>query len=139
MSDSASSVTSTLDTKILMSASAGFTGLLGFGMLLFSAELLAAFEVPSEGFSVALVGLAGTLYLGFAMLNWMARDKLIGGIYSRPVAIGNFTHFLAGSIVLVKQIVATSNPIALGAVAAVYALFAAGFGYVAFVGGGSCG
>lgn len=139
MSDSSPSVAGTLDTKILMTASAGFMGLLGLGALLFSRELLSAFGARPEGFAVALIAVAGTLYLGFAMLNWMARETLIGGIYSRPVAIGNFTHFLAGTIVLAKQIVATTAPILLGVVTAVYALFAAGFGYVAFAGGGSCG
>ena len=42
----------------------------------------------------------GALYFGFAMLNWTAKANLIGGIYSRPVAIGNFTHFLIGGLIL---------------------------------------
>lgn len=86
-----------------------------------------------------LIGVTGTLYLGFAMLNWIAREKLIGGIYSRPVAIGNFIHFLSGTIILTKHVLATPNPIAHGAITAGYALFAIGFGYVAFVRGGSYG
>jgi hypothetical protein len=34
------------------------------------------------------------------MLNWMARANRIGGIYSRPVAMGNFLHFTMGALVL---------------------------------------
>ena len=40
------------------------------------------------------------LYLGFASLNWMAKDNLIGGIYSPPVAIGIF---FAISMALLKS------------------------------------
>lgn len=139
MSDNSPSVTSPVNTKILMTTSAGFMGLLGLGTLLFSNELLSAFGARPEGFTVVLISIVGTLYLGFAMLNWMAREKLIGGIYSRPVVIGNFTHFLAGTVLLLEQVIATPNPIALGPVAAAYALFGTGFGFVAFAGGASCG
>lgn len=45
MSDHSPSVASPLDTKILMTTSAGFTGLLGLGSLLFSHELLFAFDL----------------------------------------------------------------------------------------------
>lgn len=113
--------------------------MLGLGALLFSQEVLDALGARSGGELVTLVGIVGTLYMGFALLNWMAREKLIGGIYSRPVAIGNFTHFLAGTVVLVDQVVSTTFPLILGTVTGLYALFAAGFGYVAFAGGGSCG
>src|SRR5204862_7388254 len=32
------------------------------------------------------------LYLGFAVLNWMGCVVLFGGIYGRPVALGNLCH-----------------------------------------------
>lgn len=139
MSDHSNSVVKPLNTKILMTTSAAVLGVLGFGALLFSQEVLTAIGGRSEGEVVTLVGILGTLYLSFGLLNWMAREKLIGGIYSRPVAIGNFTHFLAGTIVLADQVLATTFPVVLGTVTGLYALLAAGFGYVAFAGGGSCG
>mgnify|MGYP003148899902 CR=1 FL=1 len=40
------------------------------------------------------------LYLGFGILNWMAKGTLIGGIYNRPIAI--LMHFGVGVIALVK-------------------------------------
>ena len=38
------------------------------------------------------------------MLNWMAKGTLIGGIYNKPIAIGNFTHFTIGGLALIKII-----------------------------------
>ena len=53
-----------------------------------------------------LVQLAGALYVGFAMVNWMAKGNLLGGIYNRAVAMGNFADFGIGAIVLVKGLIA---------------------------------
>ena len=44
------------------------------------------------------------LYLGFGILNWMAKGTLIGGIYNKPIAIGNLMHFGVGAIALVKVV-----------------------------------
>lgn len=134
-----STVTRTLDTKILMGASAGMSGLFGLGALFFTHPLLSILGMRPEKTVVALVSIAGVLYLSFAVLNWMARGNLIGGIYSRPVAMGNFAHFLGGTIVFAKQVPAVAAPGIVGAIGGIYALFAIGFGYVAFARGGSCG
>jgi len=32
--------------------------------------------------------------LGFSILNWMSKASLIGGIYNKPLLIGNLLHFL---------------------------------------------
>jgi hypothetical protein len=56
----------------------------------------------------ALVQLMGTLYFGFAIMNWTAKDSAIGGIYARPVSLGNFGHFFAGGLLLLRY--QFSNP-----------------------------
>jgi len=121
-----------MNTRVLMIASALFTGLLGVAASFLPQEILAYLGVAPNDISVLVVQLAGALYLGYAMLNWMARSNLIGGIYSRPVAMGNFFHFTAGALVLVRSwmdgAVGIAIPIATGA----YALFAVGFGAVLF-------
>ena len=53
---------------------------------------------------MVIAQLAGVLYLGFAALNWMARGNIIGGIYSRPVTIGNVLHFVSGTAVILKAL-----------------------------------
>ncbi len=114
-------------------------GLLGLGVSLFPDEILQSFGTQPEGAPAVLIQLAGVFYMSFALLNWMAREKLIGGIYSRPVAMGNVVHFLAGSIVFVKHLTGSPLLVPFSIVAGVYALFAATFGTVAFAGGQSCG
>lgn len=122
-----------------MTASATCMALLGLGASFFPHEVLAYFGGRPEGTSVVLINVLGALYLGFAILNWMAREKLIGGIYSRPVALGNFVHFLAAALVLIKQLPTTASTpeYVIGTVA--YSIFAGCFGYVVFAGGGRCG
>ncbi len=81
--------------------------------------------------TLLLVQMMGAIYLGFALLNWMARGVLIGGIYARPVAMGNFLHFAMIGVMLAKAaIVHAVVPLALSA--AVYCFFAAWFGIVLF-------
>ena len=55
--------------------------------------------------TIILVQVTGALYMGFAMLNWMARSSVIGGIYGRPLSMGNFLHFavVAALLVMVRR------------------------------------
>lgn len=38
------------------------------------------------------------------MLNWMAKGSLIGGIYNRPIAVANFTHFIIAGLAVIKAL-----------------------------------
>jgi hypothetical protein len=62
----------------------------------------------------------------------MARANLIGGIYSRPVAIGNFSHFAIAAIALVKAAMVVQGQSAIVAAAVVYGIFALLFARVVF-------
>ena len=44
----------------------------------------------------------GALFLGFGLMNWMAKGSIIGGIYNKPLVIGNLMHFAVGAITLLK-------------------------------------
>jgi hypothetical protein len=63
-----------------MNLSAGLMTILGLAASFAPQEILSAAGADSEGLPVLLVQITGGLYLGFAMLNWMARGVLIGGI-----------------------------------------------------------
>jgi hypothetical protein len=69
--------------------------------------------------------------LGFGILNWMAKGTLIGGIYNRPIPIGNFMHFGVGAIALVKVVskIETHSGIIIS-LTAVYVVFAVLFAYI---------
>ena len=64
------------------------------------------------------------------MLNWMARGNIIGGIYSRPVAVGNLIHFAIAALAMVKLLVHHPDRGPLWAITLVYAALALGFGAV---------
>lgn len=79
---------------------------------------------------VALAQACGALYLGFGILNWMAKDNLIGGIYSRPVAMGNFLHFFTMAMALIKSASTLPHTAAFVTLTGVYAILAVAFGTV---------
>ena len=139
MSDADSTVLDTLDTSLLMRSSAAFLAVIGLGASLFPRLALSHLDASTGAPAVLVVSVLGAQALGNAVMNWMARDTLIGGIYSRPVALGNATHFAAGAVVLGQAIV--TGPVRLGLVglAGGYLVFAGGFGVVVFGGGGQCG
>jgi hypothetical protein len=113
----------------IMAASAIVLALAGLAATFAPHELLEYLGAASDGALPLLVQITGALYLAFAMLNWTAKDSLIGGIYNRPVAIGNFLHFVMGALALGKAAVAMQF---LLPVAAVYTLFAIAFAWVMF-------
>ena len=88
-----SGVEQPVHTTILMRLSSLVLGIVGLAASFMPQEILAHYGSRSSGLGVLLMQVVGALYLGFAVLNWMARDVLIGGIYARPVALGNFLHF----------------------------------------------
>ncbi len=123
-----------MNTKLLMSLSAVFMAALGICATFLPQEILARAGCACGAAGVLVIQVAGALYLGFAMLNWMARSNLIGGIYSRPVAIGNLIHFAVVAITLAKAVAGgslrTSETIA---ACIVYSAFAVWFGLVVFI------
>lgn len=103
------------------------TGILGI-ILTFAPEETAGFcGIQNSHF--VIFQLLGALYCGFAVINWMAKDNLIGGIYNRPVCLGNLTHFLIGGLGLLKFSLHNNKIIIL---AVMYILFAVLFSYLLF-------
>jgi hypothetical protein len=118
------------NSRILLLSSALFMAALGL-IATFAPE---KFLGPGTiGFMPTLVAqVAGALYLGFAILNWMAKDNAIGGIYSRPVALGNLLHFFAVAMALLHLVSAGNNQGILLTVTLIYVFFAGGFGLLVF-------
>lgn len=126
------------NTKHLMVASAIALGIAGLAVSFVPAEFLGLLGLaPAEPMPV-LMNLMGGLYLGFALVNWMAKDNMIGGIYARPVAVGNFLHFFVGALSLAKQQLAGELSVVLVSALVVYGIFAALFGWLVFGQGGAC-
>ena len=105
-------------------------GIAGILLLFLPQELSAYWGL--EGTPPVLLQLLGALYFSFAMVNWTAKANLLGGIYGRPISIGNFTHFLIGGLALDKLAFRDSLQPALVGTAIIYSIFAVLFGYVFF-------
>jgi hypothetical protein len=120
-----------MNTKLLMTASALVLGLAGLAASFAPAELLTAWGAPATEQTALLVQLLGALYFSFALLNWTARGAIIGGIYARPVSIGNFLHFTMGALAIAKHDLSQHGLPAVMALV-VYATFAVLFGALVF-------
>lgn len=119
-----------MTTKLLMTISAVILGATGI-ILTFIPQEVSRFLNLTESTTI-LFQILGALYFGFAMLNWTAKANLIGGIYSRPVAIANFTHFLIGGLALIKWVLYHTDCTYIWACAVLYLILALLFGLVLF-------
>jgi len=117
-----------MNTKLLMSASAIFLGFIGIILTFMPQEVSQLLLLIG---SPILFQLLGALYFAFALLNWTAKGNLIGGIYSRPVGIGNFAHFIIGALALIKLMFLQPFNF-LSILAILYVIFAIFFGWVFF-------
>ena len=121
-----------MNSKWLLTVSSLCLAVAGAVCLFAPEELLAAFNLPSEPKLSVFVQLTGALYLAFALTNWTAKGSMIGGIYSRPLSVGNFLHFTVGTLALLHYTLSQGWHLPAGIALAIYALFAALFTYLVF-------
>lgn len=120
-----------MNTKALMIASVFFLGILGIALSFFPQEIAIYMDLDTNPISILFLQILSSLYLGFGILNWMAKNNLIGGIYSRPLTIANLMHFGTGAIALFKMAIKiqTHFEIIL-ALTLLYSIFALCFAYI---------
>ncbi len=121
-----------MNTKLLMVTSAILMGALGLSASFLPQEILQAIGIQPNLYLLLIVQMLGALWMGSAMVNWMAKDVLIGGIYARPLTVGNLMHFTVGALVLLKRLPANSHSILLWVAGVIYVSLAAGFAVVLF-------
>lgn len=121
-----------MNTKNLMIASSLFLMICGFGLTFIPEEISELLNASTNPTSILFLQILGSLYLGFGMLNWMTKNNLIGGIYSKPLVIGNLAHFLMSTIALIKIVGTYSDSkfIIMLSLTMLYVIFTVGFGYV---------
>jgi hypothetical protein len=118
-------------TIIVMTASAILLGIAGILLTFLPEEILHQFDLVASKPLRFLVEILGALYFGFAMLNWMTRTSIIGGIYNKPIAVANFSHFFIAGIALLKSVMADPGLSAvIWMMAVVYSIFAVCFGII---------
>jgi hypothetical protein len=125
-------------TRLFMIACSLWLAVQGLAATFAPREVLAWLHAPAEEPAPVLVQLLGALSFSMAVVNWTARGFVIGGIYARPLTLGNFLHFMVGGLALLKQQAAQSFDGLLLAMLIGYAFFALGFGTLVFGHGTAC-
>jgi hypothetical protein len=115
-----------------MMASALFMAVIGLALTFAPQEILHRFDSDATIWEQAMAQLCGALYVGFALMNWMALGATLGGIYGRPVVIGNLVHFMMGALVLLKMAGGPSSSTAQWTLTFAYVVFAVLFAFVIF-------
>jgi hypothetical protein len=120
-----------MNTKIVMTSSAILLAGIGILLSFLPNEVIEYLNIESNTITILFFSLLSALYLGFGILNWMAKGTLIGGIYNRPIAIGNLMHFGVGAITLVKAVSnIQTHPKIIISLTVIYVIFALLFAYV---------
>jgi hypothetical protein len=121
-----------MNSKALMVASSIVMGFSGLATSFAPVEFLTWLNLPTAAPLPIFIQIIGAQYFGFAITNWIARDNMIGSIYSRPLSIGNLVHFMVGALVLIKYAMANGFQTPLSVAMFVYTIFAACFAYLLF-------
>jgi hypothetical protein len=122
-----------MNTKLLMTLSAMILALIGISLIFLPNEILDYLELSVSETLQLLMQIIGSLYFALAILNWMSKGSIIGGIYNRPIAMANLTHFVIAGLALIKGILANpSLSYVIWSIAIIYSIFAILFGIVAF-------
>ena len=120
-----------MNTKLIMTAASLTLGAAGIALSFFPQEITVLLDAHTTTTLTVILQLLGALYFGFAMLNWMAKDSLLGGIYGRPIVVGNMAHFVVGALALLK-VVSQNQQTIIWMTTIVYAIFAVLFSLVMY-------
>lgn len=87
-----------MNTKLIMTLSAVYMCSIRIVLTFAPDFILDYLTIKPNQITLYLVQILGALYFGFGMLNWMNKGLPIGGIYNRPVAIANLSHFMIAGL-----------------------------------------
>lgn len=119
--------------RLILSLSAIVLGLAGAAAMFAPDELGGLLGEPRSPALSLAIQLAASGLIGFACLDWMSRGSRIGGIYGRPVAIGNLALCTTAALALGKTAADAHDPVAIIALASVFGALALAFAWLAFV------
>lgn len=117
-----------MNTKALMIASVIYLAVQGILFTFLPQEINAYFGISPNDMSVLIAQTLGAALLALAMLNWMTRSNILGGIYGKPLMMANFLFFFASGMSYLKG----ADSELIWAMAGISMAFGLTFGYVAF-------
>ena len=119
-----------MSPKVLLAGAAVFQGLYGITLLFLPKILLGLFGLDVR--AVFFAQQFGTALLGLAAVNWVARASPVGGIYGRPLVVGNVTFFTTNALLLFGQVLEQPDMWVLWVNEGIVAGFAVGFALLLF-------
>ena len=117
-----------MNSKNILSSYAILTAFAGIAMLFLGDEVTTLLNVQSSPLINALLA---ALLFGFATTNWHSKNLTVGGVYGRPLVLGNLSHTLIGAISLVKIVAVNQNPLTI-ILTIIYAIYAAAFTWLMY-------
>ena len=122
-----------IGVRLLMTTTAVFLALLGLLATFLPHEIVGFLKHDNSTLLQILIQLLGAQWFAMAMLDWMVKDGVIGGIYNRPIIILNFIHFFIGALALIKSAISNSGiHTVIFILAAAYSILALLFGCLLF-------
>jgi hypothetical protein len=121
-----------MNTKVLMISSAFLMGIAGIILIFLPDQIANYVGLEPVKLNLLVIQILGSLYFAFAMVNWIARERLIGGIYGKAISTGNFAHFFTGGLILIRSAIGNPSLTGLWIVVIIYAIFALVFGMITF-------
>lgn len=103
------------------------------GLAVFAADEVAGLMELEVSFETRIFAeFAGIGMLALAVQNWMSRARPIGGVYARPLGLGNLLFFSTSALTLGRYLAAETLPREMIAVCGVFALLALAFAWLVF-------
>lgn len=112
----------------LLTASAVAYFVASLGAIFAGGELLEWAGATGTPLELALLQLLGAAVFSLAMLNWMNRYSLTGGIFGRPLVVTNLANSAISALMLVHLARRGGVSTALGIALGFYVLLALAFG-----------
>lgn len=112
----------------LLFAVAGVYAFGGLALTFAPRELLSGLGGPPSAVTVLLGQLFGAALLGLAYLSWLQRYTKVGGIYGRPILLGNLTFAMPAFFAAARAwrheggTVLLASTVVLGAIAVAFGL-----------------
>ena len=112
--------------QFIVAAAAIYLLLVG-ALCLFLPEKVGAQFGAGANAPLLLIQVLGSACLGLGLLDWVSRHSMVGGIYGRPLVIGNLVHFVCGALVFARSLMDAQTAMTWIGLA-VYSVFAIAFG-----------
>jgi uncharacterized membrane protein YidH (DUF202 family) len=118
--------------RLILTLSASALFISGMAALFAPDEIARLLDSVASSSLPVVIQLIGGSLLGFALLNWMSRRNRIGGVYARPIGLGNLMFFTTAALTLGKAASKGHLPLALMAAGSMFGLLAASFAWLVF-------